>query len=356
MFRKAALSMMLGLVLCLAATAQAQKGIPVPVIENEVDELIRNLRLGEPVYYRNLTVIPIYLARIKSIPNYLTLDEVVRKRFVTITEVNGGQVPQVRVDNNSDRIIFFMSGEIITGGKQDRFVGEDLLLGPWRKGVILPVYCSERGRWTFTSDKFASDEIIAAPSLRQKIIEKKEQAEIWDGIREESRKLGVSSSTEAFKDVYKAENVEKEMSSYRKKFELVPQLHRDTIGVAVGVHGRIVAIDIFSNPDLFARLWPKLLKSYALNALGPELSKFWWDARGETKEILNKIYRAGENRWNGLDLGETIKINVDNITASALVYNRDVVHLSVLAPEVVIFRKGEINPPPIPPDTIPVIE
>lgn len=354
MLRKVALLMMFGLVLCLATTAQAQK--VMPVIESEVDELIRDLRLGEPVYYRNLTIIPIYLTRIKGVPNYLTLDEALRKRFVTITEVNGGQVPQVKVDNNSDRIIFFMSGEIITGGKQDRFVGEDLLLGPWRKGVILPVYCSERGRWTFTSDKFASDEIIAAPSLRQKILEKKEQGEIWDGVREESRKLGVSSSTEAFKDVYKAENVEKEMSSYIKKFELVPQLHRNTIGVAVGVHGRIVAIDIFSNPALFARLWPKLLKSYALNAFGPELKKLWWDARGETKAMLNKIYRAGENRWNGLDLGETIKITVDNITASALVFERNVVHLSVLAPEVVIYRKGEINSPPIPPDTIPVIE
>lgn len=344
MFRKAVLFIVLSLVLSLAEAVEAEKVIVKG--NNEVDELIQDLMLGEPVYYKNLTIIPIYSTRIKGTSNYLTLDEAIRKGYITVKEVGGGRVPQLRVDNNSNRLIFFMSGEILTGGKQDRFVGEDLLLGPWRKGMTLPVYCSERGRWTFSSDKFESGGIAAAPSLRQKILEKKDQAEIWEGIREESEKLGASSSTEAFKDVYVAENVDKEMKSYLRRFESVPQLHKNTIGVAVGIRGTIVAIDIFSSPDLFTKLWPKLLKSYALNAFGPASPTQLYDPRSEVREVLNRIYRAREDRRNALDLGETIKINTDGMAASALVYRREVVHLSALPSETSSIPSG----------TIPVIE
>ncbi len=43
---------------------------------------------------------------------------------------------------------------------------------------------------------------------------------------------------------------------------------RQVIGVIVAINGKPHSIDVFESTPLFQKLWPKLLKSYALDALG----------------------------------------------------------------------------------------
>jgi len=319
--------------------AQAGKG------EKEIVELLRLLELGAPISYRNLTIVPIHSRTINDRTDYVTLDEAVRKGYITITEVEGGRVPQARVENKSSHCIFLMAGEMLTGCKQDRLVGKELLLGPKRE-VILPVYCSEHGRWTSVSKRFEPFEAAAIPEVRKMIQGKASQDAIWKNIGEQHARLGVKAPTGALKEAYKDEKTKRAMEGYVANLERIPELAEDTVGIVVGIGDEIVSIDIFFNHQLFSKLWPKLLRSYAMGAIQTK-AKTSEVTREKAKELLNKVYRASYERRQALDLGEEIMMSSPEITSLALVYKGSVVHLSLFPSDGV---KGQIFP------RIPVIE
>jgi hypothetical protein len=163
----------------------------------KIQDLIETLEVGEPVYYDNLTIVPVYTTHVKDRSRYTTLDEALDKRWLEITEVDGGRVPQVRLRNRSDKYIFVMGGEILTGCRQDRIVGRDLMIRPHSKNVIVPVYCVEQGRWNYESEEFYSKKNLGTYDLRaegQKCAGGA-QDNIWGHVRSMCDRIGVPSAT-----------------------------------------------------------------------------------------------------------------------------------------------------------------
>lgn len=294
--------------------------------ESEIEEHLRTLEIGSPFNYRNLTIVPVYAKTVKDKTDYVTLDEAVRKGYLTISELDGGRVPQVRLSNNSGHYILLVAGEILTGCRQDRLVGRDALIGPKSKDIILPVYCSEQGRWTYKSNKFFSEDSQAEPYLRGQIYAQKSQSAIWNGIAKHSRKLSVRSESGALQDVYRDKRVAGEMQTYIDKLEDFPRLEEDAVGVVVGLGDKIIGIDIFANPAVFNSLWPKLLKSYAALAISEEGQRGTLTQR-QAKEMLNEVYRLKFSHQQGLDLGEELQASTSGMICSSLVYRLGVVHL-----------------------------
>ncbi|MFH0839842.1 MAG: DUF6569 family protein [Candidatus Omnitrophota bacterium] len=293
----------------------------------EISDYLKTLELGSPFDYRSLTIIPIYGADAKEKINCITLDEAVSRGAITVTELNGGNVPQVRISNNSNYYVLLICGEMLTGCKQDRLVGKDALIGPKSKDIILPVYCCEHGRWVSKSDSFFSESNQAEPVLRGMLYERKEQSNIWNRIAEYSKDLCVESETGALQDVYRNKEVAKKMDTYVKKLSNIPRLDRDAVGVAVGLNGRIVGVDIFSSASIFARFWPKLLKSYAALAIAEECSKGAL-TQAQVKRLLNGIYRADFSNKPALDLGTEFQAYVSDMICNALIYRGNMVHLA----------------------------
>lgn len=293
----------------------------------EIKEHFKTLEVGSPFNYRNLTIVPVYVNRVNDKTDYVTLDEAIRKGYITITELDGGRVPQVRIDNNSNRYILLICGEILTGGKQDRLVGRDALVGPKTKDVILPVYCSERNRWSGKSIHFSSETSQAEPILRSMLYSKKDQSGVWGRIAEHAESLNVTSDTSALQDVYRDKKVVSEMDSYFERLESIPRLGEDAVGIVVGLNGEIVGIDIFANPEFFAMIWPKLLKSYIALAISQVDSKATL-TQEKAKRILNEAYIAKFSRRPSVALGEDLEANIPEIICSALVYRGAVVHFA----------------------------
>ena len=42
--------------------------------------------------------------------------------------------------------------------------------------------------------------------------------------------------------------------------------HRQVVGAIVAINGKVEAVDVFQSTPLFQKIWPKLLKSHALDA------------------------------------------------------------------------------------------
>jgi hypothetical protein len=279
----------------------------------------------EPIRHGNLTVFPVVSAKSYATGEFLTLDEGLRSGEVVVTEagnvqglIRRGPMPAIRHDgaqvnrlvlvNNSRRPLLLLAGEIVSGGKQDRVIGKDRIVPAESDPVDLSVFCVEPGRWVATSEHFGASEAIyggalhgsgnipsaappmammAQPSVRAKAMGDKDQNEVWAEVRKQrvavSETVEVSGASPAVADeisrttsyakVNENEEVRKQVDAVAKPIEanyqsLIHQLRdRNAVGVVVAVNGRIIWADIFASTDLLEKYGPKLVRSYASEAV-----------------------------------------------------------------------------------------
>ena len=336
-FWAAVMAGMAGFVMFCAGPASAEH-------PEDIQRFIQYLDVGEPVYYGNLTIVPVYTRRLEESRNYNTLDDALASNSLTISEVNGGQVPQVELNNYSKRTVFIMGGEVISGGKQDRIFGREVLLSPGARHVVVPVYCVEESRWQYETDTFYSKQNLGTWNLRStaQMAPRGAQAEIWSDISASHRDMGVTSRTMAYQEAYEQKGVREKVLEHERHFRQVPTLHRDTIGVVVGVGGRIVSADLFANSSLFQDLWPKILKSSALAAVSSRSKGTV--SQDDAARFIRRLYDTHYQRKAAVDLGAEFSAQ-EGVNVNALVYGNALIHLSAFSPEK-LWR-----PTPLPLDT-----
>ena len=137
--------------------------------------------VGKPIQSGRLTVFPVFGPRSGPDARYLTLDEGLQAGLVSVDEsgrmvrrgggawdgpVTSASVNQLALTNRSDRPLILLAGEIVSGGKQDRVVGQDRVVPPHSAPVPLGVFCVEPGRWTGASMGFSGGNAMAHPELR----------------------------------------------------------------------------------------------------------------------------------------------------------------------------------------------
>ena len=296
--------------------------------DNPVSSLMRALEVGRPVSHKGLTIIPVYTRRVFNRANYFTLDEALKMNWIEVSEVEGGRVPQVKISNLSRNIIFLMGGEILTGARQDRILAQDVLLGPGTKNLLVPVYCVEQGRWHHTTANFTSKSNLGTYALRSKAAEKapEAQSEIWNEVQGQNTRLKVASGTSAYQDAYDKEENKAAISSIERKMNDELRLADDTVGVVIGLGGRIIGLDIFANASVFKKQWPKILRSSALSALQDDSSR--QVGQKEAAEFLKSLFSKDYTRKPALDLGYELESSDSSAVVKSLVYPEAVLHLS----------------------------
>jgi len=272
----------------------------------------------DPIRHGNLTVYPVVSSRSYPTGEFLTLDEGLRSGEVIVTEAGSVQglirrhgVPQGRHDgaevnrlvlvNNSRRPLLLLAGEIVTGGKQDRVIGKDRIVPPESDPVDLNVFCVEPGRWVAASEHFGASgamygaagangvhgavTMMAQPSVRAKAMADKNQGEVWAEVKKQQEAMRVQlvpaapsaaadvGQTSSYARVMENKEVRKQVDEVAKPIEesyhsLIRQLRdRNAVGVVVAVNGRIIWADLFASTDLLEKYWPKLVRSYASEAV-----------------------------------------------------------------------------------------
>jgi hypothetical protein len=269
-------------------------------------------RVLAPVSYKNLTIFPVRGSDLPGSDAYITLDEGTKSGTVVITEKGGGgqaartarphqraarqqsvnygggggaTVNELSLVNRSGKKLLLLAGEVIVGGKQDRIVQEDRVIPAVSVPVALNVFCVEHGRWSARNAshggasgasaeapapaKFSSLGAVAHPALRAAAQDKKQQGEVWSEVSKNNAKLGTSNSTDTYQEVYSSKRVGAQMEDYLRALER-EVLQPGVVGVVVARNGKPVWADVFASRRLFAAYWPKLLKSYVVDALGDQ--------------------------------------------------------------------------------------
>ncbi|MCU0354458.1 MAG: hypothetical protein MUD08_12090 [Cytophagales bacterium] len=232
--------------------------------------------------FQNLKIIPIRAKpsfaqanqQAASLNNALSLRQALATNQAAIGEHvdDRGRIREdvntLTIENFSDQPIFLMSGEVITGGMQDRVIARDMVVPPRSGSVDVPVFCVEKGRWTggTKNNKFKNYH-EASMHLRQVIDRDQSQGAVWDEIAKENRRDRVRTNTEAYTahanspDYIRREN--EYLAFFNEKFA-----NKENIVGIVGITGGvIIGCDIFASPDLFYREYNNLIYAYIDEAL-----------------------------------------------------------------------------------------
>jgi len=253
-----------------------------------------------PISRGNLTIFPVVTDRTHDTRNFLTLDEGVRSGEVIVSEAGsvrplvrrrqdyippggGAQVNSLVLVNNSDRPLILLAGEIVTGGKQDRVVGKDRIVPPKSDPIDLAVFCVEPGRWVGPKPEFGSFQSqMAQPSVRRSAMADQNQQKVWAEVHSTAQSLAVQASpaaagaiggTSSYAGVMANDEVKRRVDAVAVPIEqsylgLMRELReRNAVGVVVAVNGRLIWADLFASTALLEKYWPKLIRSYAAEAL-----------------------------------------------------------------------------------------
>jgi hypothetical protein len=323
-----------GLVLAAALVALALAALPAGAeAPQSLAGALDALSIGEPESHEGLTLIPLLGEQGGEAPRLLTLEQALERGWLEIVEKEGGTVPEVWLTNRSERLIFIMGGEILSGARQDRIVQRDLIVGPWRKRLSVPVFCVEHGRWHPVSKSFGSEKNLGTYKLRAKAQAARPaaQQEIWSEVAQANERLGVSSESGAYQDAYRDTRVAGHLQSLEKSLLDLARRYPDAVGVIVGSGDRIISLDLFATPELFRELWPKILKSTAYAYL--EEAVKGKVSRKQAAELLRELGRGVYQAQEGLDLGLELLLDSPRWSARALTHRQALVHLAVFPQE-----------------------
>lgn len=312
---------------------------PVPIEKlDAIDALIGDLEVGPPRSYRGLTIYALRQRHDGSDFRPLSFDEAMDRGYLTIRETQRGRVDTVQVRNGGGRHAFLMGGEIMAGSRQDRTFRQDILMPPYSGWIDVGVYCVEQGRWTPVSKHFSTARQAVNAGLRNAAAAGETQERIWLGVRDAASAQGVvQSHNRAFKEIYAARRVQENISDYEHHF--VPIREERACGAVAMTRGDIVCADVFGNESLFEELWPKLLRSYALDADRHGVHRVGDVAR--VRDFLRRALSKYAHHGHGSTPGAGEMLTIRGTTSGkALAYGGEAVHIQ-LYPGITILPLRE---------------
>jgi hypothetical protein len=236
---------------------------------------------------------------------------------------SSAQVNQLVLVNRGKKPLLLLAGEVVSGGKQDRIIGKDRIIPIGAQPLPLDVFCVEHSRWTGSGNTFAAAKTMVHPTVREQAAVDQDQNKVWAAVRGDSvgsgsgggvgaaagggmggatsagaaaqerselssnlevsapqisqqqlsRVMASAAPTQGYRSIYQSAAVGPSVENFA--LEVERRFNRATsglkgehvVGVIVAFGGEVAWSDIFASSQLFDAYWPKLLRSYAVEAL-----------------------------------------------------------------------------------------
>jgi hypothetical protein len=277
-------------------------------------------RVSQPLLYENLTVYLVH-AKAPGGPVPLTLQEALEQQKVRVIET--GSVNQLAVENLSNEEVFIQSGDIVKGGRQDRALTVSLVLPPHSGQVPIAAFCVEQGRWTARGGEDGSTFSVASavvPSRAAKVVmsapsaspapvqspnqlppsrEVSAQQAMWA----EARRIQQNLSSNLNVDVAEPrsptslgltldnEKLQRAQMAYVTALQPSGERDDDVVGFVFAINGRVNSAAIYASNGLFRKMWPKLLRASAVEAIGAGTR----DAKSPALDEIENFLKSAEN-------------------------------------------------------------
>lgn len=298
------------------------------------------LQIGTAQHSDRMTVFPLFP---KTAPRhmYITLGEAMAGGKFKIREISeGGSVPELSVVNEGDVAVLLLDGEELHGAKQNRILNVSVLVGPGEE-MVIPVSCTEQGRWRYKSKEFCDSGVIMARSIRQeknlnvkRSLEnsrhfQSDQGAVWEGVHELMEQAGIDSPTSAMKDVF--ESRQADLKAGRKKFPA----EAGQTGMAVLINGKLAGAEWLSRSKAYAQIHEKLIDSYLLEVL---LDTAKHERPASTIDPVIAFFSmlgiVSPQRYKSVGLGSDLRYEMPNVVGSALEVDNEIIHAAFFATNI----------------------
>ena len=313
--------------------------MPTGAKERTMNEVLPNtlkgLEVGSPISRGRLHLFPLFGGAGEH--EAALLEELLEKGLLRVEELGeGGSVPELRVVNGAPTPALILEGDELVGAKQNRVVNSSVLVAAHSE-LVLPVSCVERGRWSYRSRGFASGS--ASPhlslrhlksrsvhaSLRRGRGHRSDQGAVWGEVDRVAHLHGAHSPTEALQDT--RDGLSDRIAAFGSLSEEVPE---GTRGVVVALGRRPVALEVLAGPRSFAKVFPKLLAGYALEALEQEGEETPPEPAAVDK-LIEGVAQERREQHPAVGEGTDVRFEGDGITGYALVADGSILHAAAFA-------------------------
>lgn len=303
------------------------------------NEILKRIKLQEPTTHGSLTLHPIIFDGAPG-PAYRSLSSALDDGTAVVTEVDeGGRVPNLKLRNSSPDALMVLDGEELQGAKQNRVLNTTILVAVGAE-IVIPVSCTEQGRWAYRERQFSSTEQVmprmsrsrkmasVSASLRAMGSYHSDQSQVWEDVAEFSRDAEVHSPTGAMKDIYDSHR--RSLDAYIGEFPC----GENQAGLLALIDGRPVGIDFVSRPEVYADLHGKLVRSYAMDALLRDRVRA---SEGEGREpdalegdpvadFLAAVAQCSGESFDSMGEGKDARYQGPDAIGTALVVDGDPIH------------------------------
>lgn len=278
-------------------------------------------RISGPFSHSNLTVFLIHGKNQIAGKTFLTLQEALEQKKVVVYETRN--VNELAIENLSNDEVFVQSGDIVKGGQQDRMLAVDLIVPAKSGRMPIAAFCVEQGRWSRRGSEQAATfsgatDMASTKDLKLAAKRSKSQREVWKNVSVAQEKLSenvgsrVTSADSVTSLQLTVENrkVQETAESYIKGLSDIVKGKTDVIGYAFAINGKINSADVYASSALFKKLWPKLLKANAVEAIA-ELKR-GDDFEPVTETMVQEFLSAAEK--SGTDSEKAVTGRVTLLT------------------------------------------
>lgn len=234
-----------------------------------------------PYTHKNLSIFLISAKEHRSDISYRSLKEAMDDNKLTVYET--GTVGELAIKNGAKEAVFIQSGDIVKGGKQDRTLAYDLILPAHSQKTPIKSFCVESGRWKQRGEEgsssfSSSNDALVSRELRMAAKHEGEQSKVWSRVAKAQAKLAANTggtvndaaSPSSLQLSIETGAVQKSTDEYLAKLEKIIEGKKDVIGFVFYINGEFNTADIYSSHSLFAKMWPKLIKAAAIEAVAEQ--------------------------------------------------------------------------------------
>lgn len=187
----------------------------------------------------------------------------------------GAQVGKLAIQNKGQVPVYVLAGTIVKGGKQDRQIGQDFIIGA-EETVPIDAFCVEHGRWNGTRDgkstggKFEAVQQLAHRDVRVAGQYKKDQSEVWSKVSKVNEANKKSSSSDSL--LATADDVEVKLERDALARKILGDLDgvrpaASVVGYAYAVDGKVKAVRWFAHHRVFGMFRQVLVNTAVADAM-----------------------------------------------------------------------------------------
>ena len=241
-------------------------------------------RISGPYTFENLSLFLLHGEDHVPSGSYRALQQAMETKSTAVYET--GNVGELMIENLGDLDVFIQAGDILKGGRQDRVIGVDFILGKRSGRVPIPSFCVEQGRWHRRGSESdmvfsASPSYLSSKSVKLGTKVSASQAQVWSSVAKEQEKLSkaVDSSVSAqeshssYQLTLEHKKVQERIKSCVETLREEAISQKDTLGFVFAIGDDLNNADVYANHDLFLQLWDKLLNAAATEAVAESQHK-----------------------------------------------------------------------------------